>query len=291
MNISIGIVTYNRPETLKRVLDSLKTQTKKPLEIIIVDSSEDNETEKLVKKYKKIKYIHTKNRVYQPAARNMILKKCKGEIISFLDDDAIPEKKWLENVEKGFVEFDVVGVTGPALNTDNDLKPTEKIIRTNKNQNYFTSSGDIRCEARRWIPSKPVFCSIMLGANMSFLVEPLREIGFDEFYGRDAAVREETDPQIALIKKGYKFVYVPGALVYHLKNQKGGIRANPKGNYFFWAGVNHRHLADKYFPKWKSRLSWIFWSINPPCLWLCVALAIIRRDPSILKWHKGLWYG
>jgi GT2 family glycosyltransferase len=288
MKISVGIVTYNRPETLKLVLDSLRNQTKRPHEVIIVDSSNNKETEKLAKKYR-TKYMHTKKRLYQPQARNIILKKCKGDVIAFLDDDSVPEKKWLENIEKGYSFENVVGVAGPALNSDNRMRVLENIVRTEKNRNYFTSSGDLLMDTRRWVPQKPVFCSLMLGANMSFLIRPLREIGFDEFYSRDAAVREETDPQIALVKKGYRFVYMPGALTFHIKAKVGGIRSNPEKDYYYWAGVHHRHMADKYFPRWKTRLSWIFFSRNPPCLWLCIVLAIFRRDMNILKWHKGLW--
>jgi len=289
MKASVGIVTYNRPETMKMVLDNLKIQTKKPLEIIVVDSSENNETEKLTKKYKKIKYIRTKKRLYQPQARNIILKKCRGDIIAFLDDDAIPKKDWMKNILKGFEYENAVGVTGPAITCNKKLKPTMKILRTDKNQNYFTSYGDMRSESRRWVPPKPVFCSLMLGANMSFLLKPLEEIGFDEFYSHDAAVREETDPQIALIKKGFRFIYMPKAFVYHLKSEIGGIRTNNKKDYYYWAGVHHKYLCDKYFPKWKTRLAWLFVSKNPPCLPLCIILSLIRKDLNILKWIKGLW--
>jgi len=286
MKVSVGIVTFERSHTLKLVLDSLEKQ--KPNEVIIVDSSRNEKTRNLVKDYD-VKYIRTDKRIYQPQARNIILRECTYKVIAFLDDDAIPGNKWLENIKKGY-SFDVVGVTGPAINVNNELKPIEKILRTDKNQNYFTSYGDIRCEARRWVPSKPIFCSIMLGANMSFLKDKLMDVGgFDEFYSHDAAVREETDPQIALIKRGYKFIYMPGALVYHLKSEIGGIRENPKKDYYYWAGVHHRYLCDKYFPKWKSRLSWIFWSVNPPCIWLAIVLAILKKDFNILKWHKGLW--
>jgi glycosyltransferase involved in cell wall biosynthesis len=290
MNISVGIVTYKRPETLKLVLDNLRTQSKKPYEIIIVDSSDDDKTEKLVKKYR-VKYIHTEKRIYQPQARNIILKKCRGDVIAFLDDDSIPDRSWLENIEKGYSYENVVGVSGPALNTDEKMVVKEKIIRSEKNRNYFTSSGDLLMEAKRWIPPEPVFCSLMLGANMSFLVKPLKEVGFDEFYSHDAAVREETDPQIALIKKGCRFVYMPEALTYHIKAASGGIRANPEKDYYYWAGIHHRYMADKYFPKWKTRLSWIFWSRNPPCIWACLLLAVCRRDMNILKWVWGLWRG
>ncbi len=289
MRISVGIITFNRPETLKLVLEALKLQTRKADEIIVVDNSTNDETQKLMKKYPKVKYTYVKERIFQPQARNIILKKCNGNVIAFLDDDAVPEKQWLSAIEESYSDDNVAGVTGPALNCIKPGKPTEKIVRSDKNRNYFTSYGDIRSDSRRWIPSKPIKCSIMLGANMSFRMNFPEKIHFDEFYGKDAAFREETDPQVALIKKGGIFVYNPKALTWHMKFAKGGIRSNPPENYYYFCGINHRHFADKYFPKWKSRLSWIFFSLNPPCLWLAVVMAIARRDKNILKWHKGLW--
>ncbi len=298
INISVGIITFNRPETLKLVLKALEAQTKQPYEILVVDNSTNFATKNLMKKFlakrrlrrqHTLKYHYVKERIFQPHARNMILKKCNGNVIAFLDDDAVPEPQWLAAIEECFSDKTVVGATGPALNCIEPGNPTEKIITSGKNRNYFTSCGDVRSDSRRWIPPASVGCTIMLGANMSFRTELLKRIGFDEFYGKDAAFREETDPQVALIKQGFRFVYNPSAVVWHMKFSKGGIRSNPPENYYYYCGVNHRHFADKYFPKWKSRLSWIFFSLNPPCLWIALGLSVMRRDKSLLKWHKGLW--
>ncbi|MBI4162337.1 MAG: glycosyltransferase family 2 protein [Candidatus Aenigmarchaeota archaeon] len=287
--IAVGIITYNRHETLKIVLDALQKQTRRAEEIIVVDNSTNFETQKLLKNYTKVKYFHIKKRIYQPQARRIVLEKCNADIIAFLDDDAVPEPQWLASLQDSYNGGNVVGVTGPALNCVEPGKPAEKIIRSDKNRNYFTAYGDVRSDSRRWIPSKPVKCTIMLGANMSFLTEALRNVGFDGFYGKDAAFREETDPQVALVRQGFTFVYNPKAIVWHMKYAKGGIRSNPPENYYYYCGVNHRHFADKYFSRWRSRLSWIFWSQNPPCLWLALMLAVFKRDKKILKWHKGLW--
>jgi glycosyltransferase involved in cell wall biosynthesis len=295
-SITVGIITYERSEPLSRCLTSLWNQSKKPDEIIVVDSSKSNKTEETInEKFPDIVYLKTeRRRMPQPNARNIVLKKASGDIIAFLDDDVVCAKNWCLNILEGYkYGDDVVGTTGPVIMCDENLNVLVKINRTAKNQNFFTKTGDIRCGSWKWIPPTPVKCQIMPGGNMSFKKEKLIELGgFDEFYGKyPGAYREETDPQIALVKKGFNFMYMPGALVYHIQTRKGGISEfESRSEYFYYCGKAHRYLSDKYFSKKWSRIGWVFWSISPPCLWLSVLLSIIRRR-NYLKWHEGLWCG
>ncbi|MGM5483171.1 MAG: glycosyltransferase family 2 protein [Nanobdellota archaeon] len=93
--VSIVIPTYKRPTNLKRAIDSVINQTYKKWELIVVDDNEPEtvyrkETEGFMKRYAKnakIRYIkHNKNKG-APAARNLGIKKAKGEYVGFLDDD------------------------------------------------------------------------------------------------------------------------------------------------------------------------------------------------------------
>jgi len=271
MKATIGIITYKRPRMLRKCLKAIQNQTVKPDEIDIVDSS--------------------KKRIPQPVARNIILNRCKTEIIAYLDDDAIPTPRWLENILKGYSKAEIVGVGGPCVNVDETFAIKERIITGAKNRNYFKSTGDVRCDGRRWIPPKAVKTQIMLGGNMSFLTDKLKEVGrFDEHYAQ-ATFREETDPQVALVKKGYEFAYEPKALVWHVRTGEGGISEDMQSSdYFYWCGKNHKYLCDKYFSKLKSLISWVFWSKSPPCIWLAIILAIIRRDRHYLGWIRGLFW-
>lgn len=287
MKATVGIITHNRAETLFRCIESIEKQTVKPHEIIIVDTSDRKL--KLKRSMLKITYIHLKNRIRQPAARNMILEKTKTEIIAYLDDDTVVKETWLENILEGYsIAGNVAAVCGPAINCDSLLRPLLKFDHSPRNRNYFTSYGDVREKTRCWVPPHPVKCSAMLGANMSYKASLLRDAGgFVSFYTEGYGFREENFPQVRLIRSGYTFVYMPEAFVWHVKERSGG--ADIFNDHFYLCGRNHRIFADAFFPKWKSRLSWIFWSISPPCIWLCILLALKKRDISVLKWHKGLW--
>ena len=73
-NVSIIIPTYNCARLIVRAIESVLNQTYRDFELIIVDDSSTDNTEKIIKKFqeqdKRVKYIrHEKNRGGS-AARN-----------------------------------------------------------------------------------------------------------------------------------------------------------------------------------------------------------------------------
>ena len=81
MNISVVIPSYNRKDFLKRSIDSAINQTKKPLEIIVVDDGSTDGTEAMIKSdYDFVKFIKQKNKGVS-AARNTGIKVSIGEWI------------------------------------------------------------------------------------------------------------------------------------------------------------------------------------------------------------------
>ena len=49
------------------------------------------------------------------AARNLGIKEARGDIIAFIDDDALPFPDWAEEMVKTYEDDQVIAVTGPAL--------------------------------------------------------------------------------------------------------------------------------------------------------------------------------
>jgi len=86
--VSVLIVTYNRSSLLKNTLDSIINQTYSNIEIIVVDDSTNNESEKLCKKYgNKIIHFHRYKRGGIPSAYNFGIEQIHGEWVKFLSDD------------------------------------------------------------------------------------------------------------------------------------------------------------------------------------------------------------
>jgi len=102
--VSVIIPTYNRPHLIGRALKSVLNQTYQNFEIIIIDSSPDDKTEKAVKTFneRRIKYIHNKVKTNTSAARNQGVRESSqnSKYIAFLDDD----DEWLPQFLEKTVE-------------------------------------------------------------------------------------------------------------------------------------------------------------------------------------------
>jgi glycosyltransferase involved in cell wall biosynthesis len=97
---SVVITCHNYGRYLKQSIDSVIRQTKKPLEIIVINDSSNDETEKVVTNYgDNVSYIYVDYRNVQKA-RNDGLKKAKGKYIVYLDADDYFRDDFIEKMER-----------------------------------------------------------------------------------------------------------------------------------------------------------------------------------------------
>lgn len=82
--ISVIITTKNSAKTLEALLKSIKNQTYKNFEVILVDNNSTDETKIVAKKYTELVFDKGPER---SAQRNFGAKKAKGEYLLFLDSD------------------------------------------------------------------------------------------------------------------------------------------------------------------------------------------------------------
>ncbi|MCX6759126.1 MAG: glycosyltransferase family 2 protein [Candidatus Nealsonbacteria bacterium] len=89
--ISIIIPTYKRSHLIGRAIQSVLNQTYQNFEIVIIDDSPNDDTEKTIKKFndKRIKYVRNKIRRGFIGAKNQGVKESNpsSKYIAFLDDD------------------------------------------------------------------------------------------------------------------------------------------------------------------------------------------------------------
>lgn len=100
MNISIVIPSYNSEKYIRPCLDAIMHQTTAPYEIIVVDSSTDDTPQIILKEFPKVQLHHMEKQTMPGAARNIGLNMATGDIVLFLDTDAIPDTDWVEQHEK-----------------------------------------------------------------------------------------------------------------------------------------------------------------------------------------------
>ena len=97
---SVVIITYERPDFVARCLEHLLVQTSAPLEIVVVDSSSDDETGRLVRdRFPTVTYaVCTVGMGAMATARNLGYTMTSGDVLAFIDDDAFAEPGWLEHL-------------------------------------------------------------------------------------------------------------------------------------------------------------------------------------------------
>ena len=99
--ISVCLVHYNRPETLRQAVDSLKAQTYRNFEVILVDDgSPSSEAQALLKtldtEFAACHWrIIRQNNQFMWRARNNAAHAAHGEYLAFMDDDNIAQPHWL----------------------------------------------------------------------------------------------------------------------------------------------------------------------------------------------------
>lgn len=105
--ISIIIPVYNAEKYLKECIESIRNQTYKNLEIILIDDGSTDMSsiicDNYAKKDSRIKVIHEKNSGVSEA-RNRGIKEAKGKWISFIDSDDYIDLKFCEKMLSAVVQ-------------------------------------------------------------------------------------------------------------------------------------------------------------------------------------------
>lgn len=101
-SISVVIPTYNRMTTLPRALESVRAQTRKPRQIVVIDDASTDGTQEMLAPFLARGVIyrrHSRNRGTS-AARNTGAALCDGEVIAFLDsDDELEQNNFAERLD------------------------------------------------------------------------------------------------------------------------------------------------------------------------------------------------
>jgi GT2 family glycosyltransferase len=216
LKLSIIIPTFERSTILAKTIDDVLSQNFKEFEFWIVDQSSAGEaaanaSHVAQRSDPRLKYLHL-TKAGLPNARNEGMRRAKGEIILFLDDDVILlSPDFLTAHLAAYGDHRVGGVTG---------RHVERSVITNcKHTACHISWGgrtiyNLRGHQRQLIGS----CK---GSNMSFRAEVVAKVGgFD----RNTNLLEDTDFSVRVAKAGWLLLYEPTAEIVHLSTTAGGVR-------------------------------------------------------------------
>ncbi|MFA5357634.1 MAG: glycosyltransferase family 2 protein [archaeon] len=99
-SVSAVINAYNEEETISECVLSVKNQSVKPLEIIVVDDGSTDGTAEFAERAgaKVFRINHTG----RGRARNIGWKKAKGKIVAYIDADMVVNRDWIKEILKKF---------------------------------------------------------------------------------------------------------------------------------------------------------------------------------------------
>ena len=138
--VSIVINCYNGEKYLNKTLNSVLSQTYNNFEVIFFDNCSTDKSPKIFKSFNDIrfKYFKTNKKISLYKSRNLALRKCKGNFITFLDADDWWERDFLKSRKKFFKSSRKY-----AFAFSNCYHYYEKNKKFKKFLNYDLPSGDI----------------------------------------------------------------------------------------------------------------------------------------------------
>ena len=215
--VSVIITTHNLNNLsyLIEAISSIANQTYTNVETIIVVDHNVELYKHLLKKLPSIfpslnlKILFNNRQKGLSPSRNLGVSHSSGDIICFMDDDAMADKQWISEVVKTYKEYpDACGVGGPIL-------PLGKIPWWMPRDFYWLLGITSNNHNNTVIEVRNTF-----GSNISFRKEVFRTVGlFNENLGLKGAgltQAEEVDFCLRCIRKmNCKILCNPRAIIYH----------------------------------------------------------------------------
>jgi glycosyltransferase involved in cell wall biosynthesis len=117
--VSVVLPTYERPELLRRAIESVLRQSYTRWELLVVDDGgrADSESVAAASEDPRIRWMRIEHRGVC-AARNVALAAAGGELIAYLDDDNMMDPAWLTSVVWAFDQRPEVDVLYGAFVVD-----------------------------------------------------------------------------------------------------------------------------------------------------------------------------
>jgi O-antigen biosynthesis protein len=196
--ISVVVCSYNGAATLGECLEGASRLRYPDYEVIVISDGSTDETAQIAAGFAGVRVIET-GQLGLSAARNAGFEAASGEIVAYIDDDAIPDPDWLTHLARGFDSGEYAAVGGP------NVPPA--------------GSGSIaQCVANA--PGGPTHVLLsdreaehIPGCNMAIRKADLEQVGgFDPVF---RAAGDDVDICWRLLDSGRRIAFAPGAVVCH----------------------------------------------------------------------------
>lgn len=255
--VSVIVLTRNRSGLLRQCLESLLAQQlSQRYEVVVVDDGSTDDTKDVVGSFRErapevqVRYFHHRHRG-MVASRLRGIEESDGDLIVFLDDDAIPAQNWLREFVAE-ASLPGVGIVGGRVQS----APQKCLIASIGDAGQLRWSGFDAETSSADVDFVP-------GGNMAVWRAALEKAGsFDSNYA-GTAWREETDLCVRLKRAGYGIRYTSGANVRHY-SERWDRWSLLRPRIQFSMAKNNGYFAGKNFG---GRRTILYWLLIEPANW------------------------
>ena len=218
-SVSVAICTRERPLELARCLLSLADLSERPLEVLVVDNAPQSlRTREVVAGFPGIRYM-CEPRKGLSAARNTALRSADGDVVAFIDDDAVAHPEWVARIRRCFDDPEIMVATGLVLAAELET-PAQRLFEQNLkffHQGYRRRRFDPAYFSEMRKKCVPVW-EMGAGANMA-----IRRSAFERGHRFDTRLGpgvfggcgEDSEFWYGILAAGGTCVYEPSACVFH----------------------------------------------------------------------------
>ena len=202
--ISVIIVSRDRPDELRKVLSCLRFQDISGYEVIVVTNTPSAVEAPAAR-------VFDCDEANISVARNVGLHAANGRFVAYCDDDALPDPPWLRHLLGPFQDPDIGG-TGGFTRGRNGISLQWGGVKTDLVGEAHPL--DIAPQSAPVVfPPSLKSAPVMIGTNCAFRKAALQQIGgFDPAF---AYYLDDSDISLRLSQAGWKLAIVPRAEVHH----------------------------------------------------------------------------
>lgn len=220
--VSIVINTLNRAASLDATLKSLRwLRYEAPFEVIVVNGPSTDGSDQVIAAWGNRLRAAKCPLANLSISRNIGISMARGEVVAFIDDDAIPEPEWLDRLAIAYADPQVGAAGGPVFDhTGYAFQYRYGLVDRFGNADLSPQEAS----PQLCYPKSHRFPHL-LGTNSSFRSSALIAIGgFDEEY---KYFLDEADVCLRIVDAGCLIVQRPDACVHH-KFAPSNIRGHNK---------------------------------------------------------------
>ena len=252
MKISVLIGTRNRPEVVKRCIDSVMRQQYSDLEVLVLDdaSSPPLDTSHYKEVLHPVKFLRSETHLGLAVVRNRLIQASNGDVVFIMDDDAYFERTdaiqqvataFNTNMKLGILAVKILDYRGSTMrpltpHSQHHLRQDESLTERPHKISYFVGPG--HAIRRRALTTCGLFDEVLM-------------------YGQD-----ELDMAYRVIESGFQIFYQPDIVVHHDPPDARQRTSSESAWRLFYLTRNrilfaYKHLPFKYTIPYT--VSWLGW--------------------------------